>query len=493
MFDKLNEIINKVKNLSNSLDKYKKDAIITSLPVLTCVNRAKKLIEENKPDEAEKILKQAIEMPHNEALVYKYLGVIYEQREQYELAVENYQTAAELSPHDKTIWQKLGFALIKYGKYERAEKSFDNANKIQAGNTNTFTGWGMALMKQNKYEEAHEKFAEASKISKYNFTALFLCAVMEINLKMYDKAEMKLAFLANAAPNAHNVYEFARLKYLKKNYDSAIHYAKKALDFKADMLSPYILLGQVYAEKFDIENSLKYFSDAEEKQFSDLNLYFEWGKVLVRFQKFEDAKIKLLKAYEIDPENLEVIANLGLCCVERKEFNEAKPFLKKVSEKEPDNKIVKQALGIIAYENNDIDEAINILRADDDNPVNCFYLAKCYEKLKNDTKVKDYYNAALILNPKYLNAYRDYACYLQEKCEYAEAQRKLRKALKIDENNIDLLNLMFYVSYILVKENVCEYNVKETIKIAEKIENSNPELFKYPEQKAELLKLLSVG
>ena len=75
--------------------------------------------------------------------------------------------------------------------------------------------------------------------------------------------------------------------------------------------------------------------------------------------------------------------------------------------------------------------------------------------------------------------------------EWLEAQRKLRKALKYEPQNILLLNLMFYVSYVLVKDNVCEYNVKETISFANTIEKIAPELFEYPEQKLELEKLLT--
>ena len=159
-------------------------------------------------------------------------------------------------------------------------------------------------------------------------------------------------------------------------------------------------------------------------------------------------------------------------------------------ENEPGNKNVKQALRIISYEKDDIEKSIELLRADDEDSVNSYYLAKCYEKLKNDTKVKDYYENAILHNPKYIAVFTDYAKYLISQNDYAEAQRKLRKAIKADENNLTLLNLMLYVSYILVKENLCEYNVKETLSFAEKIENLNKDLFEYPEQKAELTAIL---
>lgn len=490
MFDWLKNIITKVRSLSSSVDKFKKETVIQSLPSYTYVNRAKLLIEQNKYEEARNILLEALELPQKDALVYKYLGSAYEKLGEFDKAVDAYQTSADLNPQDRIIWQRLGFALISVKKYENAVKSFENATRIQPNNSDTYTGWGMALMRLQKFSEAHDKFLEAVKHYKYNFTAVFLCAVMEIKLEMFDKAEAKLTFLANVCPNANNTFEFARLKYLKHDYDSAIHYAKKSIDFNSKMLPSYLLLGELYAMKFDCENSQKYFSEAEEKDLKNSALYLEWGKALEKFERYDEAKIKLLKALELEPDNLEITSYLGLCCVSKKELEEAKPLLEKVLEKESENKIVKQALGIIAFEEDDIDKAIELLRIDDEDAVNCYYLAKCYEKLNKDTKVKDYYEASIRLNPKYITAFTDYSKYLVSRKDYADAQRKLRKALKADDNNVVLLNLMFYASYMLVKENLCEYNVKETISIADKIENIDRNLFEYPEQKAELTAIL---
>lgn len=490
MFNWLIQLLNKIKEISSSIDNYKKDSVIQSLPSYSCVSRAKKLIAQNKFEEAKSILEKALSLPQKDALVYKYLGVVYEKLGNPSCAVENYQMSADLDPHDKTIWQKLGFALITQNKFEQAEKSFENADKIQGTNTDTFTGWGMALMKQQKYSQAREKFMIASKINRYNFSAVFLCAVMEIKLEMYDKAEMKLTFLANVCPNESNTFEFARLKALKNDISSAVHYAKKSLEYNQNMLPAYILLGQLYANNFDKEKSLECFEKAEQRNLNSPNLYLEWAKILEKFENYNDAKLKLLKAAEMDKDNPEIIANLGLCCVKRKEFDEAKPLLTKVLEEQPENLVVKQALGIIDFENNNIDSAIELFKSDDENCVNLYYLAKCHEKKNNDTKVKDYYEAAINRNPKYISAFMDYSKYLISNSEFDEARRKLRKALKADENNIDVLNMLFYVNYVLVKDEVYEYNVKETIKIAQKIEEINPDLFQYPEQKAALEKLL---
>jgi tetratricopeptide (TPR) repeat protein len=313
---------------------------------------------------------------------------------------------------------------------------------------------------------------------------------MEIKLEMYDKADSKLAFLANVCPNESNTFEYARLKALKDDLDNAIFYAKKSIEYNKRMLPSYVILGQIYTKKLDEENAMKYFEEAETQNLKAPNLYLEWGKSLIKFERFDEGKQKLLKAYEMDGENLEIIANLGLCCVERKEYEEAEPLLNKVLEKEPENKTVKQALGISAFENGDLERAFQIFRSDDEDSVNCFYIAKCYEQKEDDIKTRDYYEASLRINPKYIKAYVNYVNFLMSKNDFIEAQRKLRKALKYDENNIELLNLMFYTNYILVKDNYSEYNLKEAISIAEKTEKLGEDLFKYPEQKQELQWLL---
>ena len=74
---------------------------------------------------------------------------------------------------------------------------------------------------------------------------------------------------------------------------------------------------------------------------------------------------------------------------------------------------------------------------------------------------------------------------------FADANRKLRKALKETPQNIEILNMLFYVNYILVKENVCEYNIKETLDFERKIKSIDENAFKYPDKSAELAEMLN--
>ena len=52
----IKNVVDRIKDLNGSVDSYRKDSIIQSIPTVAYVNKAKKLIENKKYDEAEVVL-----------------------------------------------------------------------------------------------------------------------------------------------------------------------------------------------------------------------------------------------------------------------------------------------------------------------------------------------------------------------------------------------------------------------------------------------------
>ena len=304
--DWFEEIINKIQSINSKIDSYKESSVIQSLPSVAYVNRAKKCIEEGRLKDALDILQEAESLPQEDALVYKYKGMVYDKLFRFADSVNAYKKSANLNKNDKTIWKYLGFALLNSGIYDEADESFENADKLTPANSEVLMGWGMSLMKQKKYPEAREKFADSAKANKYNLNAIFLGAVTEIKLKMYDEAESKLKFLANVAPNEGNSFEYAKLLFLKKDYESALFYAAKALDFNKNMLPAYLLTGEIYRIKNEESSSLQNYETAESLSLIAPNLYIEWAFSLIKFEHMEQALEKIQKAEELDCNNKEV-------------------------------------------------------------------------------------------------------------------------------------------------------------------------------------------
>lgn len=495
MSDWFEKIINKVESLNSKIDDYKTDSVIQSLPSVAYVNRAKKMIEKGQYKDALELLTEAESLPQEDALVYKYKGIIYDKLFRFDDSVKAYKKSANLNKNDKLIWKNLGYALLNVGLYDEAEEAFENADKITPTSSEVFLGWGMALMKQEKLNDAHEKFILSSKYNRYNSNALFLAAVMEIKLKMYEDAENKLQFLANVAPNEGNSYEYAKLKFILNDYEGAIFYARKALDFNKNMLPCYLLLGKIYRLKNDESNSLENYKQAEELSLIIGNLYVEWAISLIRFEKYDDALEKIKKAESLDSENSEIKLLKAFLDVikgnQLENIEDTKNILKENSE----NSLSQRALGIISCLDENYKEGIHSFKAalklDQTDVLNYYYIAKAYMHIGDSSNAKEYFEMSIKYNPKHLKTYLDYAKFLISLEDYADANRKLRKALRQAENDLQILNMLFYVNYILVKQNVCEYNIKETLNFEQQIKSIDVNAFKYPDKSAELAEMLS--
>ena len=112
MFSWIKNIFENIKDLNHVVEDYKSDSIIQSLPTVACVNKAKKLIREKKFEEAETVLKKALDISEQDSMIFKYSGKIYEQRYKFEEAVNYYQKSSKLNPTDKEIWLRLGMSLL---------------------------------------------------------------------------------------------------------------------------------------------------------------------------------------------------------------------------------------------------------------------------------------------------------------------------------------------------------------------------------------------
>lgn len=496
MSDWFEEVINKIQSINSKINSYKESSVIQSLPSVAYVNRAKKCIEEGRLRDALEILQEAESLPQEDALVYKYKGIVFDKLFRFTDAVNAYKKSANLDKNDKTIWKYLGFALLNTGIYDEADESFENADKLTPANSEVLMGWGMSLMKQKKYTEAREKFADSAKVNKYNLNAIFLGAVTEIKLKMYDEAESKLKFLANVAPNEGNSFEYAKLLFLKKDYESALFYAAKALDFNKNMLPAYLLSGEIYRIKNDEPAALQNYETAEALSLIAPNLYIEWALSLIKFEHMEQASEKIQKVCELDCNNKEVKLIKTYLEVLNGNLEGAKAVFEEAFNSNEENKsFALTGLGLFyCAEENYIDGIHCFKSALKENladSINNYYIAKAYMHLGDNTNAREYFETAIKENPRRLRTYIDYSKLLISIDNMSDAARKLRKAVKYAPDNTELLNMLFFTSYILVKENVCEYNIKEALELADKIKSIDENAFKYPDKSAELAEMLN--
>lgn len=489
MFDKLKKIYQNIKNINKSVEDYQNESVIQSLPTVAYVNKAKKLIERKKYDEAKKILMSATDISGKDSLVYKYLGKIAEIQKNFKEASGYYERSALLNGDDREIWLRLGMSYLYSDVLENAINCFEKADKLSPNNTDVFTGWGMAYMKQKKYAQARDKFNTASKISKYNFTAILLSAVMEMRLKEYSIADEKLTFLVKVAPNEGSLYEYSHLKLIQGNLKEAELYAKRTLGVNRFMMPAYLLLGEIYSIQRDKEKTYQVFEEALAKKLENSILHFDWGKACVRLLDFEKAREQFNLALEKDNDNND--AKIGLALLDA--YNNDFSALHELKEKNEQNVYIQEACGLeqmsIGNDKDALEYFTKALKTDSHQSYLHYDLALIHMKLKNNYKVRECFDKFVSENPKYIKGYVDYSKWLIEMADYEEAKRKLTKAQGLEPDNTEILNLLFYAHYTLVKKNICEYNIKVAISIAQQaIDLGN---FEYTPQKQELEEMLN--
>lgn len=488
MFSKLKKFYENIRHLNKSVEDYKNNTIVQSLPTVAYVNQAKKFIEEKKYNEALKVLNSALDISDKDPRVYKYFGRISELNHNFKEASAFYQKSADLAPNDKEIWLRLGMSYLYSDVLDKAIKAFQHADKLSPMNTDVQTGWGMAYMKQKKYALAKDKFNLAAQISKYNFSAILLSAVMEMRLEEYAIAEEKLRFLVKVAPNEGSLYEYAHLKLIQNKYKEAELYANQTLALNKFMLPSYFILGEIFSIQKDYEKLTDNFQTAEKLGLKNSSLYFEWGKALVRVLKFDQAQEMFEKTQELNPSDIEAKIGLALINAYKNDFG----MLDEIKQKNHNNVYVQEAVGLQRMFRSDYKGAVEMFKkaliTDKHQTYNYCHLAVAYDKLNNPDKVREYYDKFLQYHPLYAKGLYDYAEWLINVSDFEEAQRKLKKAQRLEPDDVNVLNLLFLTYYTLAKKNVSEYNIKEAISIADKALGLGR--FDYTPQKQELEQML---
>jgi tetratricopeptide (TPR) repeat protein len=94
-----------------------------------------------------------------------FLGLLMEQRENYEAAAAAYSEALHLAPSRNDTWysiyNNLGHSLIRCGQFHRAESYCRAAFDIDSGRHNAVRNLGLAFQGQGRYREAARAFMAA--------------------------------------------------------------------------------------------------------------------------------------------------------------------------------------------------------------------------------------------------------------------------------------------------------------------------------------------
>ena len=270
-----------------------------------------------------------------------------------------------------------------------------------------------------------------------NFEILFNYAVLNFNLKNYNKSEelFKKAILLNS--NNHQIFNGygVLLKELNRNEEAAEKFIK-SIEIKNDYLSAYLNLFQIYKKYNNQEEMLKIIDKIISIKPNFPIMYHEKASILQDLEKFDEAINSIEAVFEYEKDSIENYLRLYVIYERKKKFNKCE-------------EISKNVISILEKK----------IKIDSKNSELYCDFGIAYQKFKKLEIAKKYLKLAIKLNPSKELYYFILAEIYQEMKEFTSARENFEQAIKIEP-----LNVAANIHYaILIKNEFGEFEKAKKI------------------------------
>ncbi len=323
-------------------------------------------------------MERALEAAGDDAESLARVGDFYLIHQQYEPAVGIYQQAVAENPMLPKIQEKLASTLMETGRTDEAIPVLEQVILRNPLDLAAYDQLRQLYIDREEYSKALACVEQALIIDKHNgFLYDQLVKLLLMNGD-YDRAADRLAEAREIFPqSAAFTYLHARALSMAKRHDEAMETFEEAL-VEASAGAPELISAE---------------------------FYLDYGIAAEQAKRFVKADELLKKAIEIDPDNAAVAYNaLGYMWVERGEkLDEAEQLIRRALAMEPDNAAFIDSLGWLHYKKGRYEEALEaLLRASKTiefpDPVVFDHVADAYFALNRTAEAMLYWKKALELD-----------------------------------------------------------------------------------------------
>ena len=386
-------------------------------------------------------------------------------------SISEYEKQIKKDPENPVPYNGIGIAFSGLGLYDKAEYAFKKSLKLAPKYTYANYNIGLLYLKLGRYTEAEEEFKKHLKNNPNDVYALNRLGMACLNNKKIDEAKKILL----------KSFSINEMDYVTLNN-----------------------LGLVFEQENNLTKSEYYFKKAISFSIKYIEARNNLGRILAKQKKWDEAEKELLKILIWCPNSSSAYCNLGILNLVHHKWSEAVKNIQKATEINPVDIYSKNILalaylklGEINKSLNQLDEALKIKEDDLEtlsNKAYCLYSAKrpkealyyastvalhpnSSNKIKNlcgilslifekYDEAKFYFKKVLDKNENDIPALLNLSLCFIEKEEFEKAIFLSRRALKLDNNNINAINTyalaLFHAGY-----------TQDAIEILNKIKDEN--------------------
>ena len=360
-------------------------------------------------------------------------------------AIEDYTRAIDLTPNYAIAYYNRGTAYYNQSKHNLAIEDFNAAIDLNPNFAEAFHNRGVAYSGKNMPDLAIVDFDQAIQLKQnlveaynnrgaaYNDKNMFDHAIKDFNKAIQLNPNYAIAY--NNRGNAHKA---------KREYDRAIEDYNKAINLAPDFAEAYNNRGTTHSDKDDCEHAIEDFNAAIQFKPDYAEAYYSRGNAYSEKSDYDGAIEDYNAAINLKPDYAEAYYNCGNAYAEKDDFDRAIGCYNKAIELKPNLAQAYNSRGAAYYVKRnykcaivDYDKAIEL----EPNYADAYYNSGLayYKKGNYDRAIEDY-NKAIALKPNYANVYNGRGAAYYVKRNYDRAIKDFTQAIELHPNDANAYN-----------------------------------------------------
>jgi tetratricopeptide (TPR) repeat protein len=297
----------------------------------TAVTAAKVYLQQKNYDAAIVQAKKAVEQVPNDAEAYFVLGQAYgfkgmyiEMNDAYTKSLENSQShAADIERERANHWVNTfnaGVSSYRQDKLDEAIELFKIAIILQPKKTEGHKNLAFAYAQKGDFDTAIKTYEEGIEMDPNDLELKNYLGQLYYNMKKFDEAIEILSDVVQNSQPATDVYNQALL----------------SLAFSYDMTN-------------QAEKAIQTYTNAIENDPENTDLLFNMGRLQQQLEKYEEAITYFKQVIENNPNDFDSMISVGNCYLQLEKFTDSIPYFEKATELKPDSVQAWNNLGVAYF------------------------------------------------------------------------------------------------------------------------------------------------
>lgn len=454
------------ENLSKAVEQFRAILKVQSNDSYSALWLARLYRLENEHDEAEKVLRGALNHEPDNAPALEQLSQLLIDEGRSEEAIKLLTLAAGDSA-SPDIYDLLGDAYSQAKDYTKAEAAYRKAMEGDPDSADHVRGLAQALLAQDKYPEALEQYKKLSELEPGTAENYIRMAQLYRRLGKFDQAESSLLRAKQLAPgNLEVLYNEALLYEDQGRFSDALNVLNDAIagiksqsngDANPSALATlYEQLGRVYKEQQNYPSAILAF-----EQMAKLGAGSAKRAQRLLIETYRDSRdinraiSETKKALDASPKDSSLVITLAMLYGEKTDTAEATKLLGGLLEGSDSDEEIYVDIAQVEergrkYEDAEqsAQKAVQIAHQPSDREAAWFMLGAVYERQKKFEQAEQQFRKVLEVNPDHAAVLNYYGYMLADRgVRLEEATAMIQRALQQEPNNgayLDSLGWAYY-------------------------------------------------